>query len=176
MTETKVEITGYCALVCTRYGVGIAPDVVIRYTEHSQDYWFSDSVTEADIDADTARAMIAALVEAFGLAVLPGGGETSDRIDDGEVYDPRDIIDAIERLAVHGPDVAQRLLDGSSLERLRGATMGNARCDRLADMAAAAGCAEDYAARRELCQSIIIEAQVNGPAAAKELRDQRAAE
>jgi len=74
MTETKVEITHTCALVVTRYGDDVAPDVAIRYTEHSQDYWFSNEVTDADIDADTARAMIAALVEAFGPAVLPGAG------------------------------------------------------------------------------------------------------
>jgi hypothetical protein len=92
----------------------------------------------------------------------------SDRIDDGEAYDPRDIIDAIERLAVHEPDVAQRLMDASRLYRLRGATMGNARCDRLADMAAAAGCAEDYAARREQCEDVITRAQEFGPEAAEQ--------
>ena len=74
MTETKVEITHTCALVVTRYGDDVKPDVAIRYTEHSQDYWFSNVETDADIDADTARAMIAALVEAFGPEVLPGAG------------------------------------------------------------------------------------------------------
>ena len=92
------------------------------------------------------------------------------------MYDPRDIIDAIERLAVHEPDVAQRLLDASRLERLYGATLGHQRCERLDRRAEAAGCAEGYAERRKLCQTLIIEAQVHGPAAAKELRDQRAAE
>lgn len=76
MSETKVEITSDCALVATLGGEGIEPDVAIRYTERSPTYGFSDSVTEADIDADTARAMIALLVEAFGPDVLPGvGGE-----------------------------------------------------------------------------------------------------
>jgi hypothetical protein len=76
VTETKVKITGYCALVCARYGPTIAPDVAIRYTERSPTHGFSDAETEADIDADDARAMIALLVEAFGPAVLPGeGGE-----------------------------------------------------------------------------------------------------
>lgn len=74
MTETKVGITGNCALVVERYGEDVAPCVAIRYTEHSQDHWFSNEVTDADIDADTARAMIAALVEVFGPAVLPGAG------------------------------------------------------------------------------------------------------
>ncbi len=93
-------------------------------------------------------------------------------------YDPRDIIDAIERLAVHEPGVAQRLMDASRLERLigRGPTLGHQRCGRLAALAAAAGCAEDYAARRDLCESLIIEAQVHGPEVAQALRDQRAAE
>jgi len=74
MTETKVEITGGCALVVARYGPTIAPDVSIRYIERSPTHGFSDNVTEADIEADDARAMIAALVEAFGPAVLPGAG------------------------------------------------------------------------------------------------------
>lgn len=74
MTETKAEITCDCALVCVRYGDDIKPNVAIRYIEHSQDYWFSNQVTEADIDADTARAIVALLVEAFGPAVLPGAG------------------------------------------------------------------------------------------------------
>ena len=93
-------------------------------------------------------------------------------------YDPRDIIDAIERLAVHEPDVAQRLLDASRLERLigRGRALGHRRCDRLDRRAETAGCAEDYAEQRELCQTLIIEAQVYGPEAAQGLRDQRAAE
>ena len=91
------------------------------------------------------------------------------------MYDPRDIIDAIERLAVHEPVVAQRLMDASRLHRLRGATLGHARCDRLADMAAAAGCAEDYAARRELCETVIHEAMAYGSDAAQALRDLRAA-
>ena len=88
-----------------------------------------------------------------------------------DMYDPRDIIDAIERLAVHEPDVAQRLMDASRLYRLRGATMGNARCDRLADMAAAAGCAEDYAARRKQCEDVITRAQEFGPEDAQALRE-----
>ena len=105
------------------------------------------------------------------------GGDCADDDDDGDVYDPRDIIDAIERLAVHEPDVAQRLLDASRLERLigRGPRMGHQRCERLDRRAASAGCAEDYAMRRELCQTLIIEAQVHGPVEAKELRDQRVA-
>lgn len=93
-------------------------------------------------------------------------------------YDPRDIIDAIERLAVHEPEVAERLMDASRLERLigRGPLVGHQRCDRLERRAAAAGCAEDYAARRGLCETIIYEAQAHGPEAAQALRDQRAAE
>tara|TARA_R110000822_G_scaffold59521_3_gene148490 strand:+ start:231 stop:446 length:216 start_codon:yes stop_codon:yes gene_type:complete len=71
MAEQKISITGDCALVVARYGEGIAPDVAIRYTERSPCIGCNDSETEADIDADDARAMIALLVEAFGPAVLP---------------------------------------------------------------------------------------------------------
>ena len=86
-------------------------------------------------------------------------------------YDPRDIIDAIERLAVHDPYVAERLMDASRLYRLRGATLGNAKCTRLADRAAAAGCAEDYAARRKRCEILIDESRAFGPEVAQSLRD-----
>lgn len=74
MNETEISITRDCALVAVRYDESIAPVVVIRYTERSPAYGYSHEVTEADIDADTARAMIAALVEVFGPAVLPGAG------------------------------------------------------------------------------------------------------
>lgn len=86
------------------------------------------------------------------------------------MYDPRDIIDAIERLGVHDPVVAQRLLDATRLYRLRGPTLGYERCDRLAAMAAAAGCTEDYARRRQACEWLIEEAQNHGPEAAQALR------
>lgn len=88
-------------------------------------------------------------------------------------YDPRDIIDAIERLAVHEPEVALRLLSAVCVHRLRGATLGHARCDRLAEMAAAAGCAEDYAHRLQACERLIEEAQKHGPEAAQALRGYR---
>jgi hypothetical protein len=74
MTEQTVNIMGSCDLVVTRYSPTLAPDVAIRYIEYSTDHHFPDRFSEADIDADTARAMIALLVEAFGSAVLSGAG------------------------------------------------------------------------------------------------------
>ena len=89
------------------------------------------------------------------------------------MYDPRDIIDAIERLGVHDPVVAQRLLDATrlyTLRGLRGQRLGYEKCERLAAMAAAAGCAEDYARRWQACEWLIEEAQNHGPEAAQALR------
>lgn len=88
-------------------------------------------------------------------------------------YDPRDIIAAIERLGAHAPDVAQRLLDATRLRQLRGATLGHERCDRLATLATATGCAEDYASSVAMCESVITEAQERGLAAAQALCDYR---
>jgi hypothetical protein len=71
MNTKTVKITGDCALVWVRYGDGPDGYVVIRYTEHSTDHYFEDSVTDADIDVATARDIAALFVAAFGPAVLP---------------------------------------------------------------------------------------------------------
>lgn len=72
--RTKVPITADCYLQLTRWPHGIQADVAICYTEHSPAHGYSNEETEADIDAETARAIVALLVEAFGPAVLPPVG------------------------------------------------------------------------------------------------------
>jgi hypothetical protein len=72
MPTKTVKITRDCAMVWDHWdeapGEG---SVAVRYTEHSTDHFTPNSVTEADIDAATARAIVALLVAAFGPAVLP---------------------------------------------------------------------------------------------------------
>ncbi len=70
MSEKKVEITSTCALVVDQY-CDDYKCVAIRYTERSQDYHHSNEVTDADVDADKAREIVALLVETFGPGVLP---------------------------------------------------------------------------------------------------------
>jgi hypothetical protein len=86
-------------------------------------------------------------------------------------YDPRDIIQAIERLAVHDSAVAGRLLSACRLERLYGATLGYQQCTRLAEMAAAAGCADGYRIDFKLCEHVIDEHNNYGPERARELHE-----
>lgn len=71
---TKVRIDADCYVQLKRWPHGIPADVAICYTEHSPAYGYSNEETTADIDADTARAIVALLVEAFGPAVLPPVG------------------------------------------------------------------------------------------------------
>ena len=66
----EVKITRSCALVSTCYGEGDAPDVAIRYIEYAE-FGSPDQVTEAKIDADKARDIVALLAKAFGPGVLP---------------------------------------------------------------------------------------------------------
>lgn len=60
-----VKITSSCSLVWNQYSVAVS------YIEHSTDHFYSDSVTDADIDEATAKAIVALLVQAFGPGVLP---------------------------------------------------------------------------------------------------------
>jgi hypothetical protein len=65
-----VKITSSCSLVWDRYEL-VPGDVAIRYIEYSPDKCYSDSVTDADIDEATAKAIVDLLVQAFGPGVLP---------------------------------------------------------------------------------------------------------
>jgi hypothetical protein len=72
MNTKTVKITGDCALVWDYYTEAqVEGSVAIRYTEHASDHYNSNSVTDADIDAATARDIVVLLVAAFGPAVLP---------------------------------------------------------------------------------------------------------
>jgi hypothetical protein len=72
MNTKTVKITRDCALVWDHWNEAPGEgSVAVRYTEHATDHYSSNSVTEADIDAATARDIVALLVAAFGPAVLP---------------------------------------------------------------------------------------------------------
>ena len=72
MNTKTVKITADCALVWDHWNEAPGEgSVAVRYTEHSTDHYFEDSVTDADIDAATARGIVALFVAAFGPAVLP---------------------------------------------------------------------------------------------------------
>lgn len=64
MRETRVNISGTCAVVLTEWEHTPAT-VCIEYTERQNDSWYRDSVTEADIDAQTAGAIVKVLIRAF---------------------------------------------------------------------------------------------------------------
>ena len=68
----EVKVTRSCALVWERHD-DTHSDVAIRYTEHAE-VGFPDKVTEAKIDADTARDIVALLIKAFGPGVLSTRG------------------------------------------------------------------------------------------------------
>lgn len=72
--RTKVRIDADCYLQLTRWPHGIPADVAICYNGPAPAWEIGESEVEADIDADTARAIVALLVEAFGPAVLPPVG------------------------------------------------------------------------------------------------------
>jgi hypothetical protein len=65
MTEERVRINADCALVVDLWDGHYPSQAYIEYTEYASDHWGSDRQTDADIDEDTARAMIAALHKAF---------------------------------------------------------------------------------------------------------------
>ena len=65
MMEERVRINKSCELVVDIWDAPSWPDAYIEYTEHASDHWHSDQKSYADIDEDTARAMIAALYKAF---------------------------------------------------------------------------------------------------------------
>jgi hypothetical protein len=74
MRETRVPITGTCAVVLTEWD-GIPADVCIEYVERQSDPYYTDSETAADIDAETAAQIINVLFRAFPkLQTTPTGG------------------------------------------------------------------------------------------------------
>lgn len=65
--EIKLEISGSCSFVITRYGPDVAPDLALDYTEHSQDHWHSDSDTSIDIDINKAYQIIEFIKKAYDI-------------------------------------------------------------------------------------------------------------
>lgn len=64
MRETRVPITGSCAVVLTEW-LSFQPSVCLEYVEHSPDPFYSNNETSVDIDAPTAGMIVNVLLRAF---------------------------------------------------------------------------------------------------------------
>ncbi|MFY7896328.1 MAG: hypothetical protein ACOVP8_08855 [Phycisphaerales bacterium] len=64
MRETRVQITGTCAVVLSEW-VGIHAQVCIVFLVRQSDRYYTVSETTADIDAETAAQIINVLYRAF---------------------------------------------------------------------------------------------------------------
>jgi hypothetical protein len=64
MRETRVQITGTCAVVLAEWD-DIPANVCVEYMERQSDPYYTDSETTADIDAETAAQIINVLYRAF---------------------------------------------------------------------------------------------------------------
>jgi hypothetical protein len=70
MRETRVQITGTCAVVLKEWD-GIPANVCIEYMERQSDPYYTDSETTADIDAETAAQIVNVLFRAFPHMTTP---------------------------------------------------------------------------------------------------------
>lgn len=64
MPDKKVNLSSSCTLEFYQWSAD-HKDVCLEYTEHSSDYWHSDSHTSIDIDINLAQEIVKLLLTAF---------------------------------------------------------------------------------------------------------------